>query len=167
MAANPAQIASITLDEIKQELVQAKGKNDFFYLCLSTRSINQQKSKEELKGIRTAFYDQLNRRLGQEGWKKVRSFSMTYFSKKGDIETADEYMQRVRGCQDIIQELSIQELPTQSNIDGNLQINYFFSKPFFFNKDVNNQIADVTQRVKEASLDDHEDSDSSEFETDN
>ena len=175
-AYNPVQIASISLAEIMQQLTQANGNNDdFFYLRLSTKSIiiNERISKEELKELRTNFYEKLNEKLGQNQWSKVKSFSMTYFSKKGQDETAEEHLQRVLGYKD-----TIQQLAEKLNLHKVLQINSFLSKPFlhenFFQSEVGNEVArlddkelaEMMQIVHEASLGDGgivscEDSDSS------
>ena len=121
---HPLQIASVSLAEIKQ-LTLANGKNDdFFYLRLSTKSINKGISKQDLKELQKEFYGQLNKDLGHNQWRKVKSFSMTYFSQKKQDETAEEHMQRVLGYKN-----TIQQLAERLGLNGYLQINSFLSKP--------------------------------------
>ena len=174
---NPVQIDPISLAEIMQQLIQANGNNDdFFYLRLSTKSItNERISKQELKELRNNFYEQLNQSLSDNQWRKVKSFSMTYFSRKEQDETAEEHQQRVLGYKD-----TIQQLTEELNLNEVLQISSFLSKPclhgnLFQSEDGNGdarldyeESAEGTQRAHEASLGDHvssEDSDNSDSES--
>ena len=172
----PVQIASISLVEIMQQLAQVNGNNDdFFCLRLSTKIIKRGMSKQDKKVLRNDFYEKLNQKLSQHQWRKVKSFSMTYFSRKGQDETAEGHLQRVLGYED-----TIQQLTEQQNLNGVLQINSFLFKPFFHGNLIQSEdgngdarldyeeSAEGTQRAHEASLGDHvssEDSDSSDSES--
>ena len=161
-AYNPVQIDPISLAEIMQQLVQADGNNDdFFCLRLSTKIIKKGMSKQEKKVLRNNFYEQLNQSLSNNQWSKVKSFTMTSFSRKEQDETAGGHLQRVLGYED-----TIQQLTEQQNLNGVLQINSFLFKPFFHgnliqSKDGNGdahldyeELAEETQRAHEPNLGD-------------
>ena len=152
------QIDSISLAEFMQQLKLANGKNDdFFYLRLSTKSIVKEEGID-LKELRKVFYEQLNEGLDHDQWRKVKSFNMTYFSRKGQDETTEGHMQRVLGYKN-----TIQRLAEQLNLNGILQINSFLSKPLlhgniFQSEDGNGvvpldhkELAEVTQKIYETS----------------